>query len=110
MQKHESGEVPFELMKKYVKYARSKINPRLSSTACERLQNIYVADRRKAQEYRTLTNAKSSIPITVRQLEAIIRLSESLAKMKLKSDVTTEEVDEAHYLFELSTLKSIEGK
>ena len=30
--------------------------------------------------------------------------------MKLKSEVSTEEVDEAHYLFELSTMKSIEGK
>jgi len=43
-------------------------------------------------------------------LEAVIRLSESLARMKLKPEVSTEEVDEAHYLFELSTLKSIEGK
>jgi len=30
--------------------------------------------------------------------------------MKLKNDVTTDDIDEAHYLFELSTLKSIEGK
>jgi DNA replication licensing factor MCM5 len=109
-QRHESGELPFELMKKYVKYARAKVTPRLSITACERLQNMYVADRKKALEYRTLTNCKSSIPITVRQLEAIIRLSESLARMKLKQEVSSDEVDEAHYLFELSTLKSIEGK
>lgn len=69
-----------------------------------------MADRQKAKEHKTLTQSKSSIPITVRQLEAVIRLSESLARMKLKAEVTTEEVDEAHYLFELSTLKSIEGK
>jgi DNA replication licensing factor MCM5 len=49
----------------------------------------------------------NSIPITVRQLEAIIRLSESLAKMKLGSEVTKDEVDEAHYLFEISTMKTI---
>ena len=30
--------------------------------------------------------------------------------MKLKNEVSCDEVDEAHYLFELSTLKSIEGK
>lgn len=53
--------------------------------------------------------SKNRIPITVRQLEAIIRLSESLAKMRLKSEVSTEDVDEAHYLFEVSTLKSVEG-
>jgi len=53
---------------------------------------------------------KNSIPITVRQLEAVIRLSESLAKMKLKTEVTDEEVDEAHYLFQISTMKTIESK
>lgn len=40
----------------------------------------------------------------------MIRLSEALARMRLKNDVGIEEVDEAHYLFELSTLKSIDGK
>jgi DNA replication licensing factor MCM5 len=35
----------------------------------------------------------------VRQLEAVIRLSESLAKMRLKDEVTAEHVDEAHRLF-----------
>lgn len=43
--------------------------------------------------------SKSTIPITVRQLEAVIRLSESLARMKLKQEVGLEEVEEAHYIF-----------
>jgi hypothetical protein len=30
--------------------------------------------------------------------------------MKLNSEVTSEDVDEAHYLFEISTMKTIEGK
>jgi DNA replicative helicase MCM subunit Mcm2 (Cdc46/Mcm family) len=34
-----------------------------------------------------LKKSLNTIPITVRQLEAVIRLSESLAKMKLKSEV-----------------------
>lgn len=46
----------------------------------------------------------------MRQLEAIIRLSESLAKMRLRDEVTSENVDEAHRLFEVSTMKSIEGR
>ena len=49
------------------------------------------------------------IPITVRQLEAVIRLSESQARMKLKPEVGSEEVEAAHYLFEISTIKTIEG-
>ena len=39
-----------------------------------------------------------------RQLEAIIRMSESLAKMKLKPFSSEREVDEALRLFQVSTL------
>merc|ERR1719182_845564 len=46
------------------------------------------------------------IPITVRQLEAIIRISESLAKMELKDEVDMEHVEEALRLFTVSTLDS----
>lgn len=39
----------------------------------------------------------------------MIRLSESLARMKLRQEVGLEEVEEAHYLFEISTMKTVEG-
>lgn len=45
-----------------------------------------------------------SIPITVRQLEAVIRISESLAKMSLKPFATEVQVNEALRLFQVSTL------
>lgn len=47
---------------------------------------------------------RTSIPITVRQLEAIIRISESLAKMQLQPFATDSHVDEALRLFQVSTL------
>ena len=40
-------------------------------------------------------NARSSIPITVRQLEAIIRITESLAKLSLSPVAGEKHVDEA---------------
>lgn len=43
----------------------------------------------------------------MRQLEAIIRLSEARAKLTLSSQVTIEHVDEAHRLFQVSTLNAI---
>ena len=49
---------------------------------------------------------KSTIPITVRQLEAIVRVSEALAKMQLSADVTIEHVKEAVRLFKSSTLSA----
>jgi len=45
---------------------------------------------------------ESHIPITVRQLEAIIRLSEALAKMTLSNTVHVEHVREAHRLFQVA--------
>lgn len=45
-----------------------------------------------------------SINIVHRQLEAIIRISESLAKMRLSPFATNADVDEALRLFQVSTL------
>jgi DNA replication licensing factor MCM5 len=49
---------------------------------------------------------RSAIPITVRQLEAIIRISESLAKMQLLPFATEVHVEEALRLFQVSTLNA----
>ena len=47
-----------------------------------------------------------TVPITVRQLEAIVRISEALAKMSLCVEVTSEHVNEAIRLFKVSTLNA----
>lgn len=52
---------------------------------------------------------KKHIPITVRQLEAIIRISESIAKMKLNTIVTKDEVMLANWIFEVSTMDSLKS-
>ena len=48
--------------------------------------------------------AQAAIPITVRQLEALVRVSESLAKMRLDSRVQSEDIAEALRLFKVSTM------
>ena len=53
------------------------------------------------------SNTRSSIPITVRQLEAIIRITESLAKLRLSPVATEEHVDEAIRLFLASTMDAV---
>ncbi|KAL8825571.1 MAG: hypothetical protein Q9191_004331 [Dirinaria sp. TL-2023a] len=53
------------------------------------------------------SNTRSSIPITVRQLEAIIRISESLAKISLSPIATEAHVDEAIRLFLASTMDAV---
>jgi len=67
------------------------------------LQNFYVSDRKIVNENKQ-AKKKNTIPITVRQLEAIIRLSESIAKMSLSNVVTEAHVAEAHRLFQISSI------
>lgn len=52
-------------------------------------------------------NTRSSIPITVRQLEAIVRITESLAKLTLSPIATEAHVDEAIRLFLGSTMDAV---
>lgn len=47
---------------------------------------------------------KKENPSSFRQLEAVVRIAESLAKMKLQAVAGEEEVDEALRLFQVSTL------
>uniref|UniRef100_A0A8C2ZZA1 DNA replication licensing factor MCM5 n=1 Tax=Cyclopterus lumpus TaxID=8103 RepID=A0A8C2ZZA1_CYCLU len=98
------GEVTLATFKKYIAYARTKCGPRLSPAAAEKLKNRYVVMRSGAREHERESAKRPSIPITVRQLEAVVRIAESLAKMKLQAVAGEEEVDEALRLFQVSTL------
>lgn len=50
-----------------------------------------------------------AVPITVRQLEAIIRLAESLARMSLVSEASEDHVREAIRLFKHSTMDAVKS-
>uniref|UniRef100_A0A0G4HFX9 DNA replication licensing factor MCM5 n=1 Tax=Chromera velia CCMP2878 TaxID=1169474 RepID=A0A0G4HFX9_9ALVE len=92
-------------LRKYISYARANVHPRLNDEARETLANTYTDLRKTVQEERA-KGSQSSIPITVRQLEAIIRISESLAKMELSDQVGMEHVEEAVRLFNRSTMEA----
>lgn len=100
-----SPEIDIEFLKKYLTYAKQKVFPRLSEEAGNSLQNMYVVDR-KASKEQQITKKTQGIPITVRQLEAIIRISESIAKMHLQSVVQIKHVEEAHRIFKISTMNA----
>ncbi|KAL6939511.1 minichromosome maintenance protein 5 [Hanseniaspora osmophila] len=97
-------EVPIETLKKYVSYCRAKCAPRLSQPASERLSSHFVNIRKQLLINELEAREKSSIPITIRQLEAIIRITESLAKLELSPVATEAHVNEAIRLFQASTM------
>lgn len=82
------GEViPQDLLRKYIQYART-LHPKLPSSGLDKLTEIYSDLRRES-----LTTG--SIPITLRHLESMLRLSEAFAKMRLKEYVSHADIDRA---------------
>ena len=73
-------------MKRYIAYCRARCAPRLSESAARMLRDNYVKIR---SEQRGRSSEESVIPITVRQLEALVRLSEAQAKISLSPVVRT---------------------
>ena len=97
-------ELSLTFLKKFIAYARGRCGPRLSNEAAEKLKNRYVLMRSGAKEVEDDSQKRMTIPITVRQLEAIIRIAESLAKMELAPFANERHIDEALRLFQVSTL------
>lgn len=96
-------------LKAYIDYCKHKCFPRLDTQAKQTLQDFYVQAKKNANQLSDGGPGKNkgSIAITVRQLEAIIRLAESLAKMHFRAMATREDVEEAIRLFRVSTMDAI---
>ncbi|XP_074281244.1 DNA replication licensing factor MCM5 [Silene latifolia] len=91
-------------LKRFIHYCRTECHPRLSDSAAKKLQTEYVNIRQNMRQQANETGEAAAVPITVRQLEAIIRLSESLAKMGLSHIATENHVQEAIRLFTVATM------
>jgi len=106
-QDHHQAEIPVEKMKRYISYAKSRCAPRLSAEAAEKLSSHFVSIRRQVARAEQDANQRSSIPITVRQLESLVRITEALAKIELLPIATEKHVDEAIRLFLGSTMDAV---
>ncbi|ETO33366.1 hypothetical protein RFI_03741 [Reticulomyxa filosa] len=93
------------MLVKYISYAK-RIHPRLNNAAVEMLRTHYVQFRQEAKQREIETGEPSAIPLTVRQLESLVRIAESLARMELVHEVNEEHVKEAVRLFKVSTLRA----
>jgi replicative DNA helicase Mcm len=71
-----------ELLRKYVAYARKNIFPTLTDEAKEYFLKYYVGLRTQGQD------SNKPVPVTARQLEALIRLGEASARLRLSDKVT----------------------
>ncbi|KAL2358463.1 minichromosome maintenance protein MCM [Cryomyces antarcticus] len=84
----QEGEIPQELLRKYILYAREKCRPKLYQIDQEKVARLFADMRRESL-------ATGAYPITVRHLEAIMRISESFAKMRLSEYCSAVDIDRA---------------
>ena len=87
-------EISPDILKKYVIYARRYVRPRLTPQARKLIEEFFVEMRSSALSYQA-QGSQAPIPITARQLEAIIRLAEAHARMALRDEVLEEDAEAA---------------
>ncbi|CAG8552931.1 8794_t:CDS:10 [Acaulospora morrowiae] len=80
-------------LQKYVIYAHKYVQPRLSREAREMIKLFFV---NMGNKYRSMND----MPITTRQLETMIKLSQARARMELRETVIVEDVEEVAEIME----------
>jgi len=76
-----------ELLRKYVAYAKQNCHPRMTDEAREAIRDFYVDLRSKGQD------EDAPVPVTARKLEALVRLAEASARVRLSDTVSEDDAD-----------------
>ncbi|MXV62816.1 helix-turn-helix domain-containing protein [Natronorubrum sp. JWXQ-INN-674] len=74
-------EIDAELLRKYIAYSKQNCHPRMTEAAREAIRDFYVDLRSKG------TDEDAAVPVTARKLEALVRLSEASARVRLSDTV-----------------------
>ncbi|GFF33794.1 DNA replication licensing factor mcm2 [Aspergillus udagawae] len=82
------GEIPQELLRKYILYARERCHPKLYQIDQDKVARLFADMRRESL-------ATGAYPITVRHLEAIMRIAEAFCKMRLSEYCSAQDIDRA---------------
>ena len=83
------AEIPQDLLMKYVAHAK-QLRPQLTQEAADEIQEFYVNMRATGSG-----EENSSVPITARQLEALVRVAEASARAELKDEVEVSDAQRA---------------
>lgn len=92
---HVTPEISVDLFKKYIAYARKHVFPVLSDEAMSHIHNFYLNLRSMAEKSKT-----KATPITRRQEEAMVRLAEASARVRLSPTVSLDDANRATHLME----------
>ena len=78
-----------ELLRKYIAYSKRNCFPTMTEEAKTRIEDFYVDLRMKGQD------EDAPVPVTARKLEALVRLAEASARIRLSDTVEEEDADRA---------------
>jgi replicative DNA helicase Mcm len=81
-------EIEPETLRKYVAYSRRECNPKMTDEARERIKGFYVDLRAQGSD-------GDAVPVTARKLEALVRLAEASARVRLSDDVEMQDAERA---------------
>ncbi|SIR57493.1 replicative DNA helicase Mcm [Haladaptatus litoreus] len=76
-----------ELLRKYIAYAKSNIYPTMKPEAREAIRDFYVDLRSKGAD------EDAPVPVTARKLEALVRLAEASARVRLSDTVEQQDAN-----------------
>ncbi len=85
-------EIDPELLRDYIAYARQRIRPVLLEGAMNEIKNYFVQMRSTSTDE---SEGIRAIPISARQLEALVRLAEASAKTRLSDKVKKKDAERA---------------
>ncbi|MBT3324197.1 minichromosome maintenance protein MCM [archaeon] len=86
--KEPAPDIDSKMLRKFLAFTRQKCFPKLTDEAIKEIKEFYVDLRSSGSDG---DNAIKPIPISPRQLEAIVRLAEASARIKLKDKVEKED-------------------
>jgi replicative DNA helicase Mcm len=83
------AEIDQQTLRKYIAYAQ-RMRPELTQEAADEIQEFYISMRSRGGN-----EEGGNVPITARQLEALVRIAEASARAELSEEVTVEDAQRA---------------
>lgn len=85
-----------DFIRKYIAYARENYQPKMTKDVGKLLKKFYITTRKKAE------GSSAPVPITMRQLEALMRIAQASAKIQLQTEIRKEDAQRAIRLMKYS--------
>ncbi|AFZ72934.1 LAGLIDADG family homing endonuclease [Natronobacterium gregoryi] len=82
-------EIDAELLRKYIAFAKQNCHPRMTDEAQETIRDFYVDLRARG------TDEDAAVPVTARKLEALVRLAEASARVRLSDTVEQHDAEQS---------------